>query len=423
MWSVLHHSHTMKLLPRKAYKIAFIGNVNCMTFQYALILKKEGHDITVFIDSARDQELHRPEYRYLEINYPYPNWIQEIEPPARDLSFLLPIGKLGELLKSLNTGDYDAVVLNGVWHKIGSGISNPKTSVICFFSGSDLDLSASYKQAISRLSLFSLIDIFRFPMRLMETWLHRKGIRAACLINYYPQGISPQGDYIIRSIMRGHQYQRISIRGLAVDEIKYSPASDRVGSDVIVFNPTRFLWSEPLPSGFTIEENKRNDIMLRGIARYIANSKTAVKIILIEKGAQLAETKDLIKELGISRFVNWCPEMSPVEIREWYKKADIVFDQLGRHWVGAGGLDAMLTGRPVIANGRPDIFSQILGEPIPLCQATNEYEVESWLSDLINSPQLRKRIGDTCREFVIKHFDASKTANAIVTFLDNRPLP
>jgi len=402
----------------KQFKIAFIGNVNCMTFRYALEVRRLGHDVVFFVDYPRSEKLHRPENRFSEITFPYPDWIREIRPPRRDISFLVPVGEIKELITELNSGGYDAVVFNGCWHKIGVFISR-RTRVLCFFSGADLDVKASYKAVLhAKHSTNVIAHYVKTLLRLCETWLHRRGIRRASLINYFPEGVVPAADRLINEIMKGRDFHRIQVRGLTVDDVEYSPPSTRVGADVVIFNPTRFLWKNPLPLGYAMEENKRNDIMLRGIATFYNKTGLAIKVVLVEKGAQLTETKALIDELGIAHLVSWRQEMSQKEIFQHYQDSDVIFDQLGIHWVGHGGLDAMLVGRPVIANGRPDVFNKILGETIPLCQATNEEEVADWLAKLAMNPELRKEIGLRSREFVIRNFNATDTARQIVKHLE-----
>jgi glycosyltransferase involved in cell wall biosynthesis len=78
----------------------------------------------------------------------------------------------------------------------------------------------------------------------------------------------------------------------------------------------------------------------------------------------------------------------------------------------------MLVGRPVIGNGRPEIFRPIQGEDSPVCQASSEEEVFQWLIRLLPDRELRAEIGRTSREFVIRHFNIEDEAKAFAQALE-----
>jgi glycosyltransferase involved in cell wall biosynthesis len=142
------------------------------------------------------------------------------------------------------------------------------------------------------------------------------------------------------------------------------------------------------------------------------------KIYLVEKGPDVPASKELATELGIADKLIWLKEMSMREIFDWYARADIVFDQLGEHVMGAVTLDAMLTGRPVVTNARPEIFDPIIPEASPICHARTPEDVHQWLQLLVDDPELRRNIGVRSREFVRRHFSASQTAEAIAAHFE-----
>ncbi len=158
--------------------------------------------------------------------------------------------------------------------------------------------------------------------------------------------------------------------------------------------------------------------MIRGIGIFYRKTRTPLVIHFVEKGVHVEEAKALCAEEGISEFVTWHQEMTQKEVFEYYRDCDISFDQLGNHWVGAGGWDAMATGRPVIANGRPDVYKRLWGKPLPVCQATTAQEVADWLQRLAEDPNLRTEIGLECRKTVLDAFDVSRTANFYISALE-----
>ena len=135
-------------------------------------------------------------------------------------------------------------------------------------------------------------------------------------------------------------------------------------------------------------------------------------------GMVLPALKALAGELGIGHLITWHPEMSLSDILEWYAVSDIILDQFGNHWLGAGAVDSMLMGRPVIGNARNDVFTKVLGEPMPMCDAVNEGLISDWLEILVADSTRRKVIGIQSRDYMLRHFDAKDTALSIIRHVE-----
>jgi glycosyltransferase involved in cell wall biosynthesis len=140
----------------------------------------------------------------------------------------------------------------------------------------------------------------------------------------------------------------------------------------------------------------------------------------VKKGRNVEETMRLVEEEGISDRVTWLGEMTQKGVLEEYAKADIVFDQLGNAVLGMGGVDAMATGRPVIANTRPEIMNRVFGAPLPICQASNPEEVCAQLMRLVPDPDERERVGRASREFAEEHFSPEGAARICLERLGAR---
>jgi len=78
------------------------------------------------------------------------------------------------------------------------------------------------------------------------------------------------------------------------------------------------------------------------------------------------------------------------------------------------GLEGMAAGRPLIANGRPEILEPMLGEPSPICQATTPREVYDQLQRLLSDDALRRHVGEESRTWVQRHFAPELAAQKIV---------
>ena len=317
---------------------------------------------------------------------------------------------------------FDVIFLNGPWISLGRFMKKTKL-VINIFAGFDLEPSADYgqkglltdsfKNSGSRLK--KLIPSF-FISSLFKRFIHnqRQGIKRAQVVNYYTTGINPHADKILQDIKAGQYFKRLELRGFDCNKFPYKPV--RNGKEkFVVLNITRFFYLTKR------NDNKRNDIMIRGIGRFIKNSQPTTgsfEILFFEKGPDIADAKRLCGEYGLDPFIKWQKEVSVEELNDYFEYCDVAFDQLGDQWLGAG-LFSMLTGRPLIANGRPEIYESITGEKSPVCQAKTEEEVEKWLTMLYNKRNLVKEVGINSRNYVLKHYDINQSVNFFVECFDD----
>ncbi|MEP6711600.1 MAG: hypothetical protein ABJA37_04245 [Ferruginibacter sp.] len=389
-------------------KIGFIGNVNNYPFIIAQKLKAAGHEILFIVDEPASERLHRPENHVLNISFPYPDWIKEDLFPVNLFRAFFPSIFARSVIKKLNS--CDGVILNGLWHGIKLKLKKNIPS-IAIFSGADLDVYASQSQFGRFFLNHSKIKYLpSFVLKWLATRFvnnHRAGISAACCFSYFPLGTIKEGDELIKEIFKGKEVVRFNHCHVNTENIPYVVPPENMPLKII--NVARFVWKQPLPPGYNQAEAKGNDIMIHGLGIFLKNNKVKLDIHFIEKGIHVNETKALIKEYGFDDMVTWHPEVPFSKFMSFLASGDIIFEQLGEH-VFTGGLYPMLIGRPVIANGRPEIFDQFTGESSPLCQANTAKEVNTWLEKLTADSEARKNIGLSSRQYVIKHFDINDEA-------------
>ena len=396
-------------------KVAFLGNINNHPFHVAHYFKEQGHDVTIYIEADKKVLLHRPESLTYGIQYPYPNWI--IEEPRLESSLWMHFPQLfaRKIIKQINT--CDAVVVNHYGHRFLPYLKKDLLK-ICMFTGGDLETMADY-DSVLKMRLDS--PKLKFIPGILKRWYARfsvnqlrKGIRLADLISYFPKGFIPLGDDLLDDIFKGKVFNKYEHYAMFIDGINYVKPNQN--NPVKILNLARFLWKEPFPPGVNYLENKGNDIMINGIAKYIKKTGKNLDIHFIEKGYQVQESKQLIKELGFEDMVTWHKEMPMFKLLEAIEEADIVFDQLSNHLVGVG-IFGMLKGRPLIANIRPEKLKVITKEEIPVCNAKTAEEVAMWLEKLVDDEELRRSIGIKASEFAAIHFDIRKQAKFFLDFL------
>ena len=136
----------------------------------------------------------------------------------------------------------------------------------------------------------------------------------------------------------------------------------------------------------------------------------------------MLETAQLIREVGLEGQVTWHDEMTQQSVLRLFREADVVIEQLAQSAVGMAGLDAMATGRPLIANGRPEIIERIAPEPSAILQATKPGQVAGHLADLVASESYREAVGRRSRAYIERHFSTEVAARMFLSAFSEAPI-
>lgn len=419
-------------------RIGFIGNTNNYPFILARALRRQGHDVVVVID--RPEPLDRPETRYADIPFPYPGWIREV-PAIEYEDIVYATARWRATLDVVR--DCDALVLNKLAYDAATRLDQP---AFCLTTEGDIEnwahpsgaraycdriegrqrdtrwiRAAFHLPSFGGPHLRAWMDLTPSPL---NRWWHmylfrrvverqRAGLRRAVAISAFPDDVSLPLAEVMRDCL-APDARRLCL--LMADTRWITPTPPPNNSVLRLFNSARVLWQEPFPPLVGSWENKGTDILLRGVALWHQRTGRAIDLRLVEKGLSVTATKALVAELGLQRFVTWRPEMSQREVFEEYARADAVVEQLGKHVLGMAGYEAMAAGRPVLANGRPEIFVPVLGEAPPVAQARTPEEVAEQL-DRLADPSERARIADAGRRFVQVHLNPDTAATVVAEIL------
>jgi len=420
-------------------RIGFIGNQNNYPFILARGLQRRGHDIRVVIDQAHS--LDRPECRYADVPYPYPNWIREVASVEMgDVVFHTPRWRAA----LDHVRDCDAVVLNKFGYDAASRLPLP---AFCLTTGGDVEFwsNAAAVEAfacsidrqersrdwlrralqLERLdwpSLAGVVDAAPTPVRRtalkqlfrMFVRKQRAGLARAVGISGLPDGVSPAMAKVLGDC-RAPGVPRLHLMMADIDWIAQQPPP--ANRTLRVFNAARVLWQRPFPPLVGEWESKGTDILLKGIAQWHQRTGRAIDVRLVEKGLSVAATKTLAHTLGIERLITWCPELTQAQVFDEYAQADIVTEQCGSHVLGMAGFEAMASGRPVIANGRPELYRSRPEGPYPVAQAATPEEVATQLERL-SDPAERARVGAEGRRFVERHLSVDSAAQQVESLLE-----
>jgi len=375
----------------------------------AQALRRAGHEVQFVVDS--DRKLYRPEHRYEEIRYPYPGWIRdEAGCITKYAQYFFPTRRLRRAIQWL--GQCDALIVSDFGILIAQKLGKP---YIALLVGSDLEIYSNAEAFLaareaSDLSSGRIKRIMRRPLIRQVAGRMQAGIRASLAYSYFAKGLLPAGDVqldCIHATGRGSSPPRLFLPMSDLDDLEYAPPP--VNADLTIFCGARLTWRKPCRPGTSELDHKGTDILLHGVKRFLATSNVRIRLHLVRKGLDIKETEELVGELGLGDYVTWHDEMSQKRLFEFFRISDVVVDQLAESTVGMVGLDAMAMGRPLLANGRPEILEPLIGEKSPICQAKTAGEVCSQLHDL-TSQDTRREVGLESRDYVLKHFSTRRAA-------------
>jgi len=387
-------------------KIVVFGNTNNYPLRLAIALRELGHDAHLIVNLKG--VLHRPESLVPEYRQIYPDWIHDCSDiPEED--YVGPSPRIGKVLSILERAD--ALILNSFGPSLLAFIQRP---VISLLTGSDLDYYANFKTISSRKSGWE--NNFRRSAEALldcRLWVdfirrQREGILRSVGVSYFHRGLVPQGDQLLDEI--GIDDARRFFVYMCDESKRGRSMLPKENSVLRILCGTRLTWKMPIHAGGSMLDYKGSDVMIKGVALYVQKNSLQFDFRIVEKGMHIAETKQLVHELGLEKHVTWLQEMSINAFQAELDNADVCFEQLSDSVIGMVGLDAMARGKPVIANARPDIWQHHIREKWPVCHAVTPEDVCAQLEILLSDSRVRRKIGQNSMRFVQKYFSPESNA-------------
>ncbi len=178
-----------------------------------------------------------------------------------------------------------------------------------------------------------------------------------------------------------------------------------LGADFLVFHPSRQHWEAQRHPSW----EKGNDIFLKGFARFVKTARPRAAAILVDWGKTVAESRALIKELGIADHVLWIPPQNAAGMAAYIKACDVLADQF---FLGAWGSTmprALYLGTPAIIYVNESIHRWCFSEMPPIVNADSSDTVHAGLCRLADEGY-RRELGAAGRAWYDKHH-----SNKIIT--------
>jgi len=300
----------------KNFKIHLYGNVLNNGYYLGRILTNLGYNVTLFLDKHSPFDQDYPWWENAALNQGnLPSWIKfyNFKP-----NYIFPSPKEREMIKDFSEADIALVCGYG---PIVAG--KAKVPFVFYSYGEDLNIA----------------DTFRGLKRVFNQAFRFK--RPSGIIKYLTIGIA-QRFYLKRAefigIAMGYQLPYLKALGLMekyrmirlVYDFKnfHFNATEQLLNKYSAFDRVYFMISRHVWSSLWRESVKGNDKFIRAFATYVKCHSPNVRLVLIDKGADVPKSKQLITQLGIEEHVEWVPEMNKDGIKSYLAlKNLIVVDQ------------------------------------------------------------------------------------------------
>jgi glycosyltransferase involved in cell wall biosynthesis len=258
----------------------------------------------------------------------------------------------------------------------------------------------------------NVIPFKKFPdMHFVLSKLQREAIMAA-------EYIIAAGGYFHNSIEKLGIANKVIRIPLIVDVEKFKPFSTikieevkkklgLCGIDFVFFHPSRHMWQSLQREDLT----KGNDKLIKAYAQFVKkNKEISSRLICIEAGEDVGESKKLITKLGIQDNIIWIPHQIREELIKYYAISDIIFDFFGYGTYGVVTIEAMAMGKPVCVHLDNNVAELMgLDSTPPITNVNTEEEIFHSISENTIDKFKLENQGQMSREWVLENHYSKPT--------------
>ncbi len=183
-----------------------------------------------------------------------------------------------------------------------------------------------------------------------------------------------------------------------ISDLKLSLAQ-RFNANFIAFHPSRQHWDETRHPDW----EKGNDIFIKGLARFIREVNPRGAAIFVDWGQMVAESKQLLEELGIGGRVLWLPPLPNREMIRYIHATDVVADQFYLGAFGSTMPKALACGKPSLLYLNEDLHNWCFDEMPPVINCSNPEDVFQGLKRLYEDSHWTSQLSADGRRWYEKY--------------------
>lgn len=188
---------------------------------------------------------------------------------------------------------------------------------------------------------------------------------------------------------------------------KYSYLSKEKRKNYILFCPTRHDW-----------KIKGIDLYIQALPE-IVKIIPEIKLIFLEWGMDVSESKKLIKKLKVEKYVQWLQPLPRHKLAYWLAKADIVLDQLILPAMGGIAPEAMQASKPLLMSYKHNVSKWMFAGQPPLVLTYTKEDIIENITKLYKNPKLAKKIGKDGQEWFKTYYSKQVVKNILIKNYQN----
>lgn len=174
-------------------------------------------------------------------------------------------------------------------------------------------------------------------------------------------------------------------------------------SNFLFFFPTRHDWVPG--SGYS---DKANDVFLNAFCT-LREEGYKVGVVCCTWGANVRESKDLLRQHGCSQYVYWSDTMGRIQFERTARASHVVVDQFKLGSFGGILFKAMAIGSPVCTYLEETAIRGRYPEIPPVINCRTEHEIVTEMKKIIESPAVLEDFSHASRDWIKKHHSSAET--------------
>jgi glycosyltransferase involved in cell wall biosynthesis len=206
-------------------------------------------------------------------------------------------------------------------------------------------------------------------------------------------GLAPE-----QTVYLPHAVESDKLERFAEQHRELAPPRDTV----VLFSPTRHDWvdGDPLWS-------KGNDRFLRAVAD-VAGAHPRLRVVLVEWGRHVSESRRLVEELGIADLVEWIEPLRKRGLWARYLQSHAVVDQFVAPAMGSVAFESLALGRRVVSALDDATSTAFFGVRPPLLDCRDEESIADRLRQVLADPHDEARIGAASRDWFSRYHSTER---------------
>ncbi len=189
-------------------------------------------------------------------------------------------------------------------------------------------------------------------------------------------------------------------------------------ADFLIFHPTRHDWVEG--TGFA---DKKNEVLMLAFSELRARG-WRVGLVVCEWGANVIQSKNLLRSRGCSRHVQWIKPLAHKPFERMCRACDVVADQFKLGAFGGVCFKSMAIGTAVLTYLDQEQIEKHYAECPPVINCKSVDEVTKRLIAVLNDRASLKVIGEESRRWIKRFYGKQETINTQVDqFRIHHPMP